>query len=68
MDESPVRFTVKKKKVEDLSDETKKYLKRKHKQYNEAMSKKFAESVAPVQADKLLCSLMEDENDGKASQ
>ena len=27
------------------------------------MSKKFAESVAPAQADKLLCSLMEDEND-----
>ena len=32
------------------------------------MSKKFAESVAPAQADKLLCSLMEDENDWKASQ
>ena len=27
------------------------------------MSKKFAESVAPAQADKLLCGLMEDEND-----
>ena len=27
------------------------------------MSKKFAESVAPAQTDKLLCSLMEDEND-----
>ena len=29
------------------------------------MSKKFAESVAPAQADKLLRSLMEDENDEK---
>ena len=29
-DESPLRFTVKKRKVEDLSQETKKYLKRKH--------------------------------------
>ena len=27
------------------------------------MSKTIAESVAPAQADKLLCSLMEDEND-----
>ena len=32
LDKSPLRFTVKKKMVEDLSEETKKYLKRKHKQ------------------------------------
>ena len=31
------------------------------------MSKKFAESVAPAQADKLLCSLVEDENDEELS-
>ena len=67
MDESPVKFTVKKRKVEDLSEETKKHLKRKHKQYIAAMSKKFAESVAPAQADKLLCSLVEDENDEELS-
>ena len=62
MDKSPLRFTVKKRMVEDLNEETKKYLKRKHKQYTEAMSKKFAESVAPAQADKILCSLMEDKS------
>jgi hypothetical protein len=54
LDVSPVRFQINKTPIRMLSEDTKKYLKRKHQQYLNAVTKRFAETVAPTQSDEFI--------------
>ena len=54
LDASPVRFQLKKKKINDVSTPTKSYLLKKFHKATTLLKQKYAEALAPGQTDELI--------------
>ena len=65
LDASPVRFQIKRKRVDDLSENTKLYLKRKYEEAKNLLAQKFAEGVAPGQSEEFRLSVLECSNENE---
>ena len=59
LDDSPVRFQLKRKRIDDTSEYTKIYLRRKFEKAQKLLAQKFAEVVAPGQSQKFRLSILE---------
>ena len=62
LDESPVRFQQKKKKINDISTPTKSYLLKKFQQATTLWKQKYAEAAAPGQTDEFISQVLKSSN------
>ena len=57
---SPIQYQIKQKKVEELSENTKRLLKGKFIRFKQQLEKKFAEAIAPGQSDEFIQTVLND--------
>ena len=60
---SPLSFQVKKKRIEDLTESTKSNIRSKFKRVRSQFERRFAEAIAPGQADELISNILHDDED-----
>ena len=61
LDASPIQYQIKQKKVEELSENTKRLLKGKFIRFKQQLEKKFAEVIAPGQSDEFFQTVLNDQ-------
>ena len=61
LDASPIQYQIKQKKVEELSENTKRLLKGKFIRFEQQLEKKVAEVIAPGQSDEFIQTVLNDQ-------